>query len=107
MSSTPREASRARVLRAAFVCLGCALAAITLPFTMGNTGCATAPVLKGPGEPCTRASECESGLLCTSGVCTTDPDLDAGPPHDAALSSPDASPNDASPSDAAPADDAR
>ncbi|MFO0709648.1 MAG: hypothetical protein U0353_07395 [Sandaracinus sp.] len=105
MPSTPRAASRERALRAAFVCLGVGLAVLSVPLSMGNTGCATAPVLKGPGEPCTRASECESGLSCTSGICRSE--LDAGP-SDAAIASDDASqPTDASAPDAsAPGPDA-
>lgn len=83
MFRTPRDASIRRVLRAAFVCLGVAMGVATVPFTMGNTGCATTPVLKGPGEPCTRSSECQSALTCASGVCRAEPGVDAAVSHDA------------------------
>ncbi len=83
MFRTPRDASIRRVLRAAFVCLGVAMGIATVPLSMGNTGCATTPVLKGPGEPCTRSNECQSALTCTSGVCRAEPGVDAAVPHDA------------------------
>jgi hypothetical protein len=38
-------------LRAACVFLGCALLGIAVPYSMGNTGCATERTLDGPGEP--------------------------------------------------------
>jgi hypothetical protein len=70
-------------LRAACVFLGCALLGIAVPFSMGNTGCATERTLKGPGEPCTRTAECEADLMCAFGVCSAGPDVDAAVPDDA------------------------
>ena len=83
MFRTPHEASVRRALRAAVVCLGFVLGIACVPLTMGNTGCATSPVLKGPGEPCTRTSECQSALTCTSGVCRAEPGVDASVTRDA------------------------
>lgn len=86
MSRTPREPSSTSAFRAALVLVGCVLGALSLPLVMGNTGCATRPVLKGLGEPCTRTSECETDLTCSSsGVCTARPDTDAGVARDASL----------------------
>lgn len=118
---------RGQFVRGALVLVGCLLAAITVPLTMGNTGCATATVLKGPGEPCTRTTECQSSLSCTSGVCTPPPGVDAAVLRDAgtdarlpgdastldasALDAPDPidaapEPEDAATEDAASTDDA-
>jgi hypothetical protein len=96
---------RGAFVRGALVLVGCVLAAITVPLTMGNTGCATTPVLKGPGEPCTRTSECQSSLSCSSGVCTAGPGVDAAILRDAGTDAPlpsDASALDASAFDAGP-----
>jgi hypothetical protein len=113
MSHAPREASTHEVPRGAFVrralvLVGCLLAASTVPLTMGNTGCATARVLKGPGEPCTRTSECESALTCSSGVCTAGPGVDAATVRDAGTDAPsrDASTLDARDDAGAEPDDA-
>ena len=40
--------------------------------------------LKRAGEPCTRTSECQNDLVCSSGVCRTpsDASLDGGPDAD-------------------------
>lgn len=96
MSHAPREAGRSSkerqtrgaFVREALVLVGCVIAAITVPLTMGNTGCATTPVLKGPGEPCTRTSECQSALMCSSGVCTAGPGVDAAIVRDAGTDAP-------------------
>ena len=83
--------------------MGVLLFALSVPLTMGNTGCATATVLKGPGEPCTRTAECQSELTCTSGVCRAAPGVDAAVTNDAGA---DATPDAATTDDAAPESDA-
>jgi hypothetical protein len=61
--------------------LGGALALVSsLTLSMGSTGCLVARGTKGPGEPCTRTSECEDGLECASGVCL---EVDDAGPTDA------------------------
>jgi len=44
-----------------------------------QSSCGGVAAPKRAGEPCTRTSECESGLSCASGVCreTTDASADA------------------------------
>ncbi len=32
-------------------------------------GCSSSNALKREGEPCTRSSECETGLTCSGGTC--------------------------------------
>ena len=56
---------------------------------------------KGPGEPCTRSSECDVALVCSGGVCRVAVDggeHDGGPPDAGAR---DAEPPDATLEDAA------
>lgn len=91
MFTAPRDAFE-RMWRAAFVCVGLLLIAMALPLSMGSTGCSTASARKGPGEPCTRSSECEASLACAVGICRSD--VDAGP------SVPDAGAGDAGAGDA-------
>lgn len=45
-----------------------------------QSSCTGVAVPKRAGEPCTRTSECQTGLVCASGVCrsTTDAAVDAG-----------------------------
>jgi len=50
-----------------------------------SDGCGYTPdPLKGPGEPCTRTSECEASLVCSGGVCMRERP-DAGPGFDAGV----------------------
>jgi hypothetical protein len=44
-----------------------------------ETSCTGSSALKREGEPCTRASECQTGLTCTAGTCrmASDAGLDA------------------------------
>jgi len=44
--------------------------------SLASLGCGRILTPKGPGEPCTRTTECRSDLLCTAGVCV--PGLDSG-----------------------------
>lgn len=62
---------------------------LSLGFRTGCSDVATAPKLA--GEPCTRTSECASGLECTGGVCRaiSDASVDAGDAaSDAAIDAP-------------------
>lgn len=112
--------------------LGCAALAFALLQSDGGCGFRDDDP-KGPGEPCTRSSECRFDLSCSGGVCTEEL-MDAGPPPDsgprrdgggpsdaevgvdgsgidaaldagaAADAAPDAAPLDAGPLDAGPLD---
>lgn len=90
-----------------------AICALALGFA-DSDGCGYVPDdLKGEGEPCTRSSECQTGLECRGGVCMTEADPDAGAPGDAGVDAGpagDAGPpdEDAGPpdEDAGPIDDA-
>lgn len=73
MPMTPRPGFET-ILRAAFVVCGVALGALTVPMLLGNTGCGGEDLRKGVGEPCTRSSECDEALVCTRGVCQSQPD---------------------------------
>lgn len=45
-----------------------------LPFCLLFLGCGRNITAKQLGEPCTRTSQCEPGLICQAGVCRLDPD---------------------------------
>lgn len=66
-----------------------------VPFVLlALAGCAREVGNAGPGESCVRAAQCQAGLACVGGQCTSDlsgleggvvpvPPMDAGPPPDA------------------------
>ncbi|MGD8317535.1 MAG: hypothetical protein PVH76_07295, partial [Myxococcales bacterium] len=47
-----------------------------LPLCLWALGCGRDITAKELGEPCTRTSQCETGLVCLAGACR--PQLDAG-----------------------------
>ncbi len=75
--SVPYFTTMSRDAHVAVVVFVAAMGLLSLGAQSSCTGVA-AP--KRAGEPCTRSSECESGLSCASGVCreTTDASTDAG-----------------------------
>ena len=56
------------------------VAAMGLLSLGAQSSCSGVAAPKRAGEPCTRTSECQSGLACASGVCreTTDASSDGG-----------------------------
>ncbi|MFZ1864797.1 MAG: hypothetical protein WAU39_11285 [Polyangiales bacterium] len=52
-----------------------------LPLCLSFLGCGRDITAKELGEPCTRTSQCEPGLICLAGSCRLEEDggLDAGP----------------------------
>ena len=48
-------------------------------------GCQDLDIEKESGEPCTRTSQCDEGLVCLAGVCLEDEEDGAGAGGDAAF----------------------